>query len=105
MLNFDPGPYSFSVSIHDFTKNLLLCIDPGRINPNMDFFPEKSYSDNSGHWVSNYRGGYKLITGKDYDIKYIICQCSTASLEDEHYDHYSVLSVTLKDFIVMNQMD
>ena len=39
---------------HDSTNNLLHCIDPGLVNPDMYYLPKNSYSDYSCHWDINY---------------------------------------------------
>ena len=98
-----PVPTTAPTDIHDLTKNRLRCVDPDSVDPDMDYFPEKAYSDDSGQWEITYHGHYKVLTNKDSDVKYLLHQCGTEPPEDAQDDHHLVLSVPLQDGIVVTQ--
>ena len=37
---FSPIITNAPIDTHDLTKNLLHCVDPDRVNPDMDYFPK-----------------------------------------------------------------
>ena len=79
------------------------CVDSDGVKHNMDCLPEKTHSDDSVRWGITSHEHYKILTEKDYDVKYFLCRRGTEPLEGTHNDHHLVLSVTLPDTIVSTQ--
>ena len=79
------------------------CVDSDDVKHDMDCLPEKTHSDDSVRWGITSHEHYKILTEKDSDVKYFLCRRGTEPLEDAHDDHRLVLSVTLRDTIVMTQ--
>ena len=63
--------------IHDPTNNILFCVYTYSVKPDIYYFPQNSYFNDSGQWGITYHEHYKVLTDKDYGVKYLLCQCVT----------------------------
>ena len=77
---------------HDYTNNLLCCVDPDIVNIYMYYLPQNEYFYDSGQWKIN-KKKYKVLTDMEYYVNYLLCQCITEPLEDEYDGHHLVLSI------------
>ena len=67
----------------------------------MYYYPQKTYYGASEKWLITYREHYKLLTDKDYNVKYLIRKYGTETPEDANNDQNLVPFVTLKQVIVI----